>query len=89
MWIFLEDATLNIVADDDHPGHLLVQTHHAHEIQRVFGEETAVTHRPMAPLPFVARLPRAQVAGVVSACIGYIDYSRFPNARIHAQSGRA
>ncbi len=88
MWIFLEGAALSIVADGIRAEHLLVQAHHVEDIRRVFGHDVPVIHRPMAALPYAASLPRAQVAGVVSACVGYIHYSRFPTACIHEAAGR-
>lgn len=79
MWIFLNDAYLSIVAQDDDPNLLRVRARVKGDIERVFpGVKTKCTSE--ADYRYRALIPRKLVAQVLADRLLQIDYPNFKNS---------
>jgi hypothetical protein len=79
MWLFMTDASLLIVADNDDPRRLLVRAVKAGDIEQVF-PDAQVIELEDSDYRFRAFLPRETVAMTVANRLGSIDYAEFTNA---------
>lgn len=79
MWICFSDSFLSIVEPAEKDGTLLVRARRDGDIERVFAG-AKVEKTPGRDYLFRARLPREQVASVVSRHVAGIDYGNFKNS---------
>lgn len=79
MWVFLSDAFLSIVADQNDRNRLLVRARCASDIERVFPEVCAV-ETPNADYRFRASILRSTVANAMAAQARSIRYGNFKDS---------
>ena len=79
MWICLNDAFLSIVADQVHPGYLLVRARRQGEIEKVF-PDAIVLGNVGSDYRYRAFIPRSQVALLLVERLEAIDYGNFKNS---------
>lgn len=79
MWVYLNDAFLSIVVNNDDPHFLLVRSRKAGDIENVF-PEAEVEKTPGNDYAFRASIARVSVAVALSKEVHRIDYSNFKNS---------
>ena len=79
MWIFLSNAFLSIVDDENDSSRLLVRARLPKDISRIFPDANVVK-TPSRDYRYRTFVPRAEVAKVLAAQVEKIDYPNFKNS---------
>lgn len=78
MWVCLNEAFISIVEDRDDSTMLMVRARVKGHLEKLFGQKVVET--PDADYRFRCRVPRGDVANILSARVYNIKYDNFKNS---------
>ncbi len=79
MWVFTTKGFISAVADPDDPGVLVVRSRWKRDLQALFPVRR-VDVTPERDYPFRVRCARSELAAVIGAEVGAVDYGNFKDA---------